>query len=108
MTRREDDDFGVYIYKSTDHGRTIRSISGNIPVGPVNVIREDPRNPNILYVGTDFGVYVSTNGGEKWEVLGGDLPSNQVSDLQFSARDQVIVISTYGRGIWAIDASAIK
>jgi photosystem II stability/assembly factor-like uncharacterized protein len=105
---REDDDFGVYIYKSTDHGRTIRSIAGNIPVGPVNVIREDPRNPNVLYVGTDFGVYVSTNGGEKWEVLGANLPSQQVSDLQFSARDQIIVISTYGRGIWAIDASAIK
>ena len=72
------------------------------------MIREDPRNPNILYVGTDFGVYVSTNGGEKWDVLGGDLPSNQVSDLQFSNRDQIIVISTYGRGIWAIDATGIK
>ena len=105
---REDDDFGVYIYKSTDNGRTIRSIANNIPVGPVNVIREDPRNPNILYVGTDFGVYVSTNGGDRWEVLGGNLPSNQVSDLQFHPRDQIIVISTYGRGIWALDASAIK
>jgi photosystem II stability/assembly factor-like uncharacterized protein len=105
---REDDDFGAYIYKSTDHGRTIRSISGNIPVGPVNVIREDPRNPNILYAGTDFGVYVSTNGGEKWDVLGGNLPSNQVSDLQFHSRDQIIVISTYGRGMWAFDASGIK
>jgi photosystem II stability/assembly factor-like uncharacterized protein len=105
---REDDDFGVYIYKSTDSGRTIRSIAGNIPAGPVNVIREDPRNPNILYVGTDFGVYISTNGGERWDVLGGNLPSNQVSDLQFQERDQIIVISTYGRGIWALDASAIK
>jgi photosystem II stability/assembly factor-like uncharacterized protein len=105
---REDDDFGVYIYKSTDHGRTIRSIAGNIPVGPVNVIREDPRNPNVLYVGTDFGVYVSTTGGDKWEVLGANLPSNQVSDLQVSARDQVMVISTYGRGMWAIDVSGVK
>jgi photosystem II stability/assembly factor-like uncharacterized protein len=105
---REDDDFGVYIYKSTDNGRTIRSIAGNIPVGPVNVIREDPRNPNILYVGTDFGVYVSTNGGDRWEVLGGNLPSNQVSDLQFEPRDQMLVISTYGRGIWALDASSIN
>jgi len=105
---REDDDFGIYIYKSTDNGRTIRSIAGNIPVGPVNVIREDPRNPNILYVGTDFGVYVSTNGGERWEVLGGNLPSNQVSDLQFEPRDQMLVISTYGRGIWAMDVSSIK
>jgi photosystem II stability/assembly factor-like uncharacterized protein len=105
---REDDDFGVYIYKSTDSGRTIRSIAGNIPAGPVNVIREDPRNPDILYVGTDFGVYISTNGGERWDVLGGNLPSNQVSDLQFQERDQIIVISTYGRGIWVLDASGIK
>ena len=105
---REDDDFGIYIYKSTDNGRTIRNIVGNIPVGPVNVIREDPRNPNILYVGTDFGVYVSTNGGERWEVLGGNLPSNQVSDLQFEPRDQMLVISTYGRGIWALDVSNVK
>ena len=105
---REDDDFGVYVCKSTDSGRTIRSIAGNIPAGPVNVIREDPRNPDILYVGTDFGVYVSTNGGERWDVLGGNLPSTQVSDLQFQPRDQIIVISTYGRGMWALDASAIK
>jgi photosystem II stability/assembly factor-like uncharacterized protein len=105
---REDDDFGVYVYKSTDSGRMIRSIAGNIPVGPVNVIREDPRNPNILYVGTDFGVYISTNGGERWDVLGGNLPSNQVSDLQFEPREQIIVISTYGRGLWALDASNIK
>ena len=54
----------------------------------MNVIREDPRNPNILYVGTDFGVFVSTNGGERWEVLGGNLPSVQVSDLQFAAARQ--------------------
>ena len=72
------------------------------------MIREDPRNPNILYVGTDFGVYISTNGGDRWDVLGGNLPSNQVSDLQFEPREQIIVISTYGRGLWALDASRIK
>ena len=104
---REDDDFAAYIYRSTDFGKTFTSITNNIPAGPVNVIREDPRNPNVLYVGTDFGVYVSTNGGTRWEVLGGNLPSVQVSDLQFHPRDQVLVISTYGRGMWVLDASAI-
>ena len=99
---REDDDFAPYVYKSTDFGRTLRSIVGNLPAGPVNVIREDPRNANTLYVGTDFGVYVSTNGGTSWNVLGGNLPSVQVSDLQFHKRDNVIVISTYGRGMWAM------
>ena len=104
---REDDDFAAYIYKSTDFGKTFQSIVNNIPAGPVNVIREDPQNPNVLYVGTDFGVFVSTNGGARWEVLGGNLPSVQVSDLQISARDNVIVISTYGRGMWVFDASVI-
>ena len=102
---REDDDFAAYVYKSTDSGRSFRNIANNIPAGPVNVIREDPRNPNVLYVGTDFGAFISTNGGQRWDVLGANLPSVQVSDLQFHPRDQVIVISTYGRGMWVIDAS---
>ena len=105
---REDDDFAAYIYKSTDSGRTFRSIVNNIPAGPVNVIREDPRDANILYAGTDFGVFVSTDGGQRWQVLGGNLPSVQVSDLQFHKRDNVIVVSTYGRGMWVIDAAPIK
>jgi photosystem II stability/assembly factor-like uncharacterized protein len=105
---REDDDFAAYIYKSTDSGRTFRSIVGNIPAGPVNVIREDPRDANMLYVGTDFGVYVSTDGGQRWHVLGGNLPSVQVSDLQFHKRDNMIVVSTYGRGMWVCDAAQVK
>jgi photosystem II stability/assembly factor-like uncharacterized protein len=104
---REDDDFAPYLYKSTDFGRTFRSIAGNIPAGPLNVVREDPRDANILYAGTDFGVYVSTNGGTSWNVLGRGLPSVQVSDLQFHKRDNIIVISTYGRGMWAVDATKI-
>lgn len=104
---REDDDFAAYVYKSTDSGRTFTSIVSNLPAGPVNVIREDPRNPNVLYLGTDFGAFVSTNGGARWQVLGTGLPSVQVSDLQFHKRDQIIVISTYGRGMWVYDGSAI-
>ena len=104
---REDDDFAAYVYKSTDFGRTFTSITNNIPAGPVNVIREDPRHPNVLYVGTDFGVYVTTNGGARWDVVGGNLPSNQVSDLQIDTRNNIVVISTYGRGLWVFDASRI-
>jgi hypothetical protein len=105
---REDDDFAAYIYKSTDFGRTFTNIVNNIPAGPVNVIREHPTNPNVLFVGTDFGVYVSTNGGARWEVLGGNLPSTQVSDLQYHPVDHVLVISTYGRGMFAMDVASIK
>ncbi|HUF23779.1 MAG TPA: hypothetical protein VMN81_06600 [Vicinamibacterales bacterium] len=100
---RSDDDFAPYIWKSTDGGRTFTSIVSNIPAGPVNVIREDPRDTNTLYVGTDHGVYFSRDAGKRWNVLGGGLPSAQVSDLQVHGRDNIIVISTYGRGMWALD-----
>jgi hypothetical protein len=105
---REDDDFGVYVYKSTDYGKTFTSLAANLPAGPVNVIREDPEDPNTLYLGTDFGAFVSVDGGRSWQVLGGGLPSTQVSDLQYHPRDHVIVISTYGRGMFALDAAALR
>ena len=104
---REDDDFGVYVYKSTDFGQTFSSIAANIPAGSVNVIREDPADPNVLYLGTDFGAFVTTDGGGRWQVLGGGLPSVQVSDLAYHERDKIIVISTYGRGMWALDAARL-
>jgi photosystem II stability/assembly factor-like uncharacterized protein len=105
---REDDDFTPYLYKSADYGGTFTSIVDNIPAGSVNVVREDPTDPNTLFVGTDFGVFVSVDGGRHWQVLGGNLPSVQVSDLQYQPRDRIIVISTYGRGMWALDATRIK
>ncbi len=105
---REDDDFGVYVCRSTDFGRTFGSIGGNVPSGPVNVIREDPATPSRLFIGTDIGALVSNDTGKQWHVLGGNLPSVQVSDLQYQPRDQVLVISTYGRGMWAMDGRAIK
>jgi hypothetical protein len=104
---REEDDFAAYVYRSDDFGATARSITGNLPRGCVNVIREDPANPNVLYLGTDFGAFVSVDGGRRWEVLGRGLPSVQVSDLQYHARDHLIVISTYGRGMWALDAAKL-
>ena len=105
---REDDDFAPYVYKSTDQGKTFTSITSNVPAGPVNVIREDPAEANVLYLGTDFGAFISTTGGRQWHVLGGNLPSTQVSDLQVHPRDNVIVVSTYGRGMWAMDALRVE
>jgi photosystem II stability/assembly factor-like uncharacterized protein len=105
---REDDDFGAYVYKSVDYGKTFTSLAANIPAGSVNVIAEDPRNPNTLYLGTDFGTFVSTDGGRQWNVLGGGLPSVQVSDLAYHARDNVIVVATYGRGMYVLNADGSK
>ena len=105
---KRDDEFAAYIYKSTDYGKTFKSIVGNIPAGPVNVIREDPTNANILYVGTDMGVFVSKDGGAKWDVLGGNLPSVFVHDLVIHPRDKMIAIATHGRGLWMLDAIPVQ
>jgi len=104
---KRNDDFQVYIWKSDDYGQTFRDISSNIPLGPVNVIREDPSNPDILYAGTDLSVFVSTNGGDSWEVLG-NLPTTYVHDLIVHPRDNIIAVATHGRGVWVMDANTIN
>lgn len=105
---RTDDDFMPYVWVSKDFGKIWIDISKGIPLGPVNVIREDPVDPNILYVGTDLGVYVSKDKGKTWQVLGGNLPSTYVHDLIIHPRDNIIVITTHGRGMWAMDADPIN
>jgi photosystem II stability/assembly factor-like uncharacterized protein len=107
QTGRRDDDFQVYIWKSTDFGSSWKDISGNIPVGPVNVIREDPVNKDILYAGTDAGVFVSKDGGAKWEILGNRF-FGYVHDLAVHPRDNMIIIATHGRGMWVLDANSIN
>ncbi len=105
---KRDDDFAAYIWKSEDYGNTWESIKANIPYGPVNVIREDPKNENILYVGTDYGVFVSINRGESWQTLSGNLPVTYVHDLKIHERDDVAVIGTHGRGAWALDVRILR
>ncbi|MBN2199507.1 MAG: hypothetical protein JW747_06605 [Candidatus Aminicenantes bacterium] len=105
---KRDDDFTPYVWKSTDFGRTWTSIAGNIPLGPVNVIREDPVDRNILYVGTDGGVYATKDGGKTWGVLGSGLPMVYVHDLIIHPRDNIVVIATHGRGMWALDANRVN
>jgi hypothetical protein len=103
LTGRHDDDFAAYVYKSTDYGKTWTSIVNNLPGGPTNVVREDPKKANVLYVGTDLGAFVSTDGGKAWNYLGSGLPNAAVWDLQVHPRDNMLVIATDGRGMWVID-----
>ena len=105
---KRDDDFTPYVWRSTDFGKTWTSIAAGIPGGPVNVIREDPVDRRILYLGTDTGVYVTTDGAATWSVLGSGLPSAYVHDLVVHPRDNVVVIATHGRGMWALDANAVN
>ena len=103
LVGRHDDDFNPYVYKSVDYGKAWTSLAGNIPGGPVNVIREDPLKKDILYAGTDTGIYVTLDGGKTWNVLGSGLPTTYVWDIGVNARDNCLVIATNGRGMWIID-----
>jgi len=105
---KRDDDFAPYVWKSVDFVKTWTSIAANIPVGAVNVIREDPVDRKILYAGTDTGVYVTTDGGTTWATIGSNLPAAYVHDLIVHPRDNVIVIATHGRGMWVADAEPIN
>jgi len=105
---KRDDDFTPYVWKSTDFGKTWTSIAAGIPIGPVNVIREDPADRRILYVGTDTGVYVSTDAGATGATIGTNLPATYVHDLVIHPRDNVMVIATHGRGMWVVDVDPIN
>ena len=105
MNGKRDNDFQVYVFRSRDYGENWQDISNGIPGGPVNVIKEDPFSSQILYVGTDMGVYVTTDGAKTWQVLGSDLPITFVHDLVIHERDKVAVIATHGRGIFTLDVS---
>jgi len=103
-----DDDFNGYLYKSMDYGKTWISIASNIPSGPINVVREDPRKKNVLYVGTDSYVYVSIDSGQSWSTLGSGLPAVYVHDLVIHPRDNDIIIGTHGRSVYVLDAEPIQ
>ncbi len=105
---KRNEDFTPYLWMSHDHGETWRSIAAGIPLGPINVIREDPRNPEVLYVGTDLGVYVSSDRGASWEALAAGLPSTFVHDLAVHPRDDMLVAGTHGRGVWVLDVRPIQ
>jgi photosystem II stability/assembly factor-like uncharacterized protein len=108
LTGYRQDDFKCYLYRSPDQGKTWTSIQGNLPDESVNVIREDPKNENILYVGTDLGIYVSMDKGGHWYSLCCNLPTTPVHDLTVHPRDNELVIGTHGRGAFIMDAEPMQ
>lgn len=108
LNDRREDNISPYIFKSTDNGKTWVNIAGNLPPSPVNVIREDPFKNNILYCGTDMGVYVSRNMGKNWVPLNNNLPAVvSVQDLFIHPKTNQLVMATYGRGVYALDDISI-
>ena len=97
-------DFKPYIYKSVDGGRTWSSISNNLPErGSTYCMAEDPINKNLLFVGTEFGVYCSINGGNRWVQMKGGLPTVAVRDMEIQERESDLVLATFGRGFYILD-----
>ncbi len=98
------DDFKPYIYKSTDKGKTWESISSDLPKrGAVFTLQQDHVNPDLLFAGTEFGVYFTMNGGVKWQQLSGGIPDIKVRDIEVQRRENDLVVGTFGRGIYILD-----
>jgi photosystem II stability/assembly factor-like uncharacterized protein len=98
-------DFAVYIYMTRNYGDSWVRISNGIPpeAGTVHVIREDPVNPNLLFAGTEFGLFLSFNRGQNWEKMKSGLPATPVFDLQIHPREHDLILATHGRSIWIMD-----
>lgn len=107
FTGYRDDDFQSYIYQSTNLGKSWTSIAGNLPPEPINVILEDPRDANILYIGTDLGVYITLNQGKDWHSLSKHIPTSPVHDLVIQERELDLVAGTHGRSIFVLDIEGI-
>jgi photosystem II stability/assembly factor-like uncharacterized protein len=109
--RHRMDDLAPYLYVTTDGGKTFRSIVNNLPTGGpdfLHVVREDPYNPNLLFVGTDVGAFVSLDRGASWQKFMTGLPTVPVHDLQIHPRDRELIAATHGRSVWIVDVAALE
>ena len=97
------DDHKPYVFKTTDYGETWTSIAANLPEGNVNVIREDPTNRNLLYLGTEYAFYISLNGGAEWKRFMNGLPTVRIDDILVHSRDHDLIVGTHGRSIYVMD-----
>ncbi|MEA1878478.1 MAG: hypothetical protein U9N86_16675 [Bacteroidota bacterium] len=100
-----EDIFKPFVYKTEDFGKTWTAITDGLPDAPVSVIFEDQSNEDLLYAGTDVGVYVSFNRGGNWISLQQNMPIVPVRDLLIHPREKDLVVGTYGRGAWIMDVS---
>lgn len=101
------DRFEPQVYVTRDYGETWTALVDGLPESPVNVIAEDRRNPDVLYLGNELGVYVSLNGGRQWRALKSNMPTIPVTDLLLHPREQDLVVATYGRGAYVADVSIL-
>ena len=105
-------DFTPYLYATEDGGKTFRSIANNLPKASpadyLHVVREDPHNRDLLFVGSSIGVYASIDRGRNWTKFSTGLPGTPVHDLKIHPRDRELIAATHGRGIWLVDIHALE
>ncbi len=107
-SKNRQDDFRPFLYRTTDYGATWTSIASNLPDRTINVIFEDYKNPELLFVGSDAGVYVTIDGGAHWFSMKGNMPTVPVTDLTIQPRESDLVVGTYGRGIWITNIAVLR
>jgi photosystem II stability/assembly factor-like uncharacterized protein len=101
MNGYRDDHYASYVYCSDDYGKTWKKLGNDLPMEPVNVIREDPKSSSILYLGTDGGAYASTDGGATFMQFTNNLPiAIPVHDMVIQERENEIVLGTHGRSLY--------
>ena len=96
-------DFTPYVYKSTDKGRTWTNISGNLPEGAVYALEQDHVDKDILFAGTEYGVFVSLDGGKNWKQLKAGIPTINIRDMAIQERENDLVLASFGRGFYVLD-----
>ena len=92
-----------HVYKTENFGLNWQNITGDLPTGPAYAIKEDPKNENVLYLGTEFGFYVTINRGKKWIRLRGNFPTANVASMAIQERDMEVVVGTFGHAMWVTD-----
>jgi photosystem II stability/assembly factor-like uncharacterized protein len=102
------DNFDPLVFKTEDFGDSWTSISGNLPQEIIYVIFEDRKNPELLFVGTDIGVFVTIDGGKEWVRFKNNIPNNAIHDLLIHPRENDLVVGTYGRGFYVTDISPLQ
>ncbi len=97
-------DYNTYVFTTTDFGATWRSIASNLPKGEVaRGLAEDRKDPNILYLGTETGLWVSWNKGGQWTRFKANLPTMPIYEIKQHPRDNDLILATHARGIWILD-----
>src|ERR1041384_2562897 len=97
-------DFSSYVYASTDYGQNWKSIVGDLPKGQVaRTITEDLKNPDVLYLGTESGLFVTFDKGKQWMRVKANLPTVPIYEITLHPRDNAMILATHGRSIWILD-----